>query len=74
MARECARGLLAAHRITEAGIFRTLALGVRASRTASVAREALARAVTAIVADREKDGQLVLAAAAPRRRRLRAAI
>jgi len=69
VARECARGLLAAHRITEAGIFRTLALGVRASRTASVAREALARAVTAVVADRGKDGQLALTAAAPSRRR-----
>src|SRR5437870_3522103 len=35
VARECAQGLLDAHRITEGGIFRTLALGVRASRTAS---------------------------------------
>ena len=74
VARECARGLLAAHRITADGIFRTLALGVRASRTASVAREALARALTEVVADRERDGQLALATAAPRRRRkLRAA-
>src|SRR5205823_5076622 len=39
VARECARGLLAAHRITEPGIYRTLALGVRASRDASLARE-----------------------------------
>src|SRR6266704_142804 len=75
VARECARGLLAAHRITADGIFRTLALGVRASRTASVAREALVRGLTGIVADRERDGQLALAAAAPRRRRkLRAAL
>jgi hypothetical protein len=75
VARECAKGLLAAHRITADGIFRTLALGVRASRTASVARETLARAITEIVADRERDGQLALGAAtAPRRRRaLRAA-
>jgi LysR family transcriptional regulator, nitrogen assimilation regulatory protein len=73
VARECAAGVLAAHRITADGIFRTLALGVRASRTASVAREALARALTAVVLDREKDGQLVLASAAPRRRKLRAA-
>src|SRR5712692_3115090 len=69
VARECARGVLAAHRITADGIFRTLALGVRASRTASVAREALARAVTAVVADRERDGQLALGDVAPRRRR-----
>src|SRR5207253_2666452 len=41
VARECAHGLLDAHRITESGIFRTLALGVRASRTASLAREAV---------------------------------
>ena len=75
VARECARGLLAGHRITTDGVFRTLALGVRASRTASVAREALARTITEIVADRERDGQLALGAAlAPRRRRaLRAA-
>jgi LysR family nitrogen assimilation transcriptional regulator len=73
VARECAGGLLAAHRITADGLFRTLALGVRASRTASVARDALVRTLTAIVADRERRGQLVLAAAAPRRRKLEAA-
>src|SRR5207237_8330677 len=73
VARECAKGLLAAHRITADGIFRTLALGVRASRTASVAREALARTITEVVADRERDGQLALGDAAPRRRKLRAA-
>jgi LysR family nitrogen assimilation transcriptional regulator len=74
VARECASGVLAAHRITADGLFRTLALGVRASRTASVAREVLVRTVTAVVADREQRGQLALPAAAPRRRRaLRAA-
>ncbi len=73
VARECAGGLLAAHRITQDGIFRTLALGVRASRTASVAREALVRTITAVVADRDKAGQLVLAAAVLRRRKLQAA-
>ena len=74
VARECADGVLAAHRITAHGVFRTLALGVRASRTASVARETLVRMVTAIVADRKQRGQLALPAAAPRRRRaLRAA-
>lgn len=62
VARECAQGLLAAHRITADGVFRTLALGVRASRTASVAREALVRTMTAVVADRERAGQLALAA------------
>src|SRR5256714_12909065 len=67
VARECAQGLLDAHRITEGGIFRTLALGVRASRTASLAREAVVRTITAVVADRERDGQLALGDAAPRR-------
>src|SRR5207237_5303024 len=43
VARECAQSLLDAHRITEGGIFRTLALGVRASRTASLARERVVR-------------------------------
>ena len=45
--RECARGLAEAHRITAAGVFRTLALGVAASRGASSAREAVAEIVTA---------------------------
>ena len=45
VSRECARGLVEAHRITETGVFRTLALGVRASRNASLAREAVARAI-----------------------------
>jgi LysR family nitrogen assimilation transcriptional regulator len=74
VARECARGLIDAHRITEGGIFRTLALGVRVSRAASLAREAMVRTITRVVADRERDGQLALGAAVPRRRRpLRAA-
>jgi DNA-binding transcriptional LysR family regulator len=46
VARECERGLLAAHRLTDSGVFRTLALGVRASRTASLAREAVVRTIT----------------------------
>ncbi len=37
VARECARHLLEAHRLTEGGIFRTLARGVRISRAASAA-------------------------------------
>jgi LysR family nitrogen assimilation transcriptional regulator len=65
VARECARGLLDAHRITEDGIFRTLARGVRVSRTASLAREAVVRTITEVVADMEQRGRLALS---PRRR------
>src|SRR6266699_4381897 len=71
VARECAQGLLAAHRITEDGIFRTLARGVRVSRTASLAREAVVRTITQVVADMERKGRLALSPAsrsAPRRR------
>jgi LysR family nitrogen assimilation transcriptional regulator len=74
VARECARGLLGAHRITEGGIFRTLARGVRISRTASLAREAVVRTITQVVADMERDDRLTLSPhrrAAPRRGRLR---
>ena len=60
VARECARGLLAAHRITESGIFRTLARGVRVSRTASLAREAVVRTITQVVADMEREDRLAL--------------
>ena len=71
VARECARGLLAAHRITEGGIFRTLARGVRISRTASLAREAVVRTISQVVADMERDDRLTLTQgrAAPRRGR-----
>ena len=65
VARECAAGLVEAHRLTADGIFRTLALGVRVSRSASLAREAVARAITAIVAGLERGGRLSLD---PRRR------
>jgi LysR family nitrogen assimilation transcriptional regulator len=65
VARECAAGLVEAHRLTAEGIFRTLALGVRVSRSASLAREAVARAITAIVSDLERGGRLSLD---PRRR------
>jgi LysR family nitrogen assimilation transcriptional regulator len=61
VSRECARGLLAAHRITEAGTFRTLALGVRASRTASPAREAVARMITNLVDGFRAAGHLAIA-------------
>ena len=67
VARECAAGLVEAHRLTADGIFRTLALGVRVSRSASLAREAVARAITAIVADLERGGRLVARPAPPRR-------
>jgi LysR family transcriptional regulator, nitrogen assimilation regulatory protein len=78
VARECGRGLIEAHRITEQGIFRTLALGVRVSRTASLAREAMEHTITDVVADMQRDNRLALtprSRPAPRHRRrgLRAA-
>jgi LysR family nitrogen assimilation transcriptional regulator len=60
VSRECARGLVAAHRITETGVFRTLALGVRASRNASLAREAIARTIRAMVDDMDAEGRLAI--------------
>jgi hypothetical protein len=74
VAKECERGLLEAHRLTDSGVFRTLALGVRASRTASLAREAVVRTIARLVAEMDNDGRLSLAATDPivaRRRRLR---
>jgi LysR family transcriptional regulator, nitrogen assimilation regulatory protein len=74
VARECANGLIEAHRLTEDGIFRTLALGVRVSRGASLAREAVGRTIADAVADMEKSGRLALRPAtrpAPRRRTYR---
>jgi DNA-binding transcriptional LysR family regulator len=70
VSRECARGLVAAHRVTETGVFRTLALGVRASRNASLAREAVARTIRALVEGMEEEGRLTMAArrTGPRRR------
>jgi LysR family nitrogen assimilation transcriptional regulator len=70
VSRECARGLLEAHRITEKGVFRTLALGVRASRNASLAREAAARTIRAMVEAMDDAGRLamVVKGPAPRRR------
>jgi len=61
VSRECARGLLEAHRITESGVFRTLALGVRASRNASLARDAVARAIRAMVEEMEDEDRLTMA-------------
>ena len=60
--RECARGLLEPHRITERGVFRALALGVRASRNASLAREAVARTIRAMIEEMADAGRLALAA------------
>jgi LysR family nitrogen assimilation transcriptional regulator len=74
VSRERARGLVDAHRITETGVFRTLALGVRASRNASLAREAVARALRAMVEEMQSEGRLSLEAKRPvRRGRLRVA-
>jgi LysR family nitrogen assimilation transcriptional regulator len=61
VSRECARRLLEAHRITDSGIFRTLALGVRAGRNASLARETVARAIGEAVGEMERNGHLAMA-------------
>ncbi len=60
VSNEVARGQLEAHRITETGIFRTLALGVRASRNASQAREAVARTIAQAVTEMGDEGRLAL--------------
>lgn len=56
--RDCLRGLAQADRVTETGVFRTLALGVAASRGASAARDALAEVVADVLADIAADGKL----------------
>ncbi|MGH7096194.1 MAG: LysR family transcriptional regulator [Stellaceae bacterium] len=66
--RECLRGLLEAHRIGAAGVFRTLALGTAGNRTASAAREAVAESVTRVLAEIEAKGQLRPLSAAMRSR------
>jgi len=74
VARECAQGLIEARRLTADGIFRTLALGVRVSRSASLARDAVAHTITEVVADMETGGRLALGStgrSAPRRGRAR---
>jgi LysR family transcriptional regulator, nitrogen assimilation regulatory protein len=58
--RECARGLAEAHRITAAGVFRTLALGIAVNRGASTARDAVAGIVTQVLLDIEREGRLRL--------------
>ncbi len=68
--KECAHGVMEAHRITDTGIFRTLALGVRASRSASQARDAVARTIAQAVSGLEREGRLALTGAErPSRRR-----
>jgi hypothetical protein len=74
--RECVPGLAEAHRITDGGIFRTLALGTAASRGPSAARQAVVEIVTQVLADIEADGKLCpevenLVTAAESRPRLR---
>ncbi|HVC53377.1 MAG TPA: LysR family transcriptional regulator [Stellaceae bacterium] len=71
VAKETASGLLEAHRITDSGIFRTLALGVRASRNASQAREAVARTIAEAIGEMESGGRLALTARRPAPRRAR---
>jgi LysR family transcriptional regulator, nitrogen assimilation regulatory protein len=63
--RECARGLAEAHRITEAGVFRTLALGVAAGRGPSAARQAVGEVVGEVLGDIESAGRLRLKADEP---------
>jgi len=62
VARECARGLAEAHRLTASGIFRTLALGVAANRSSSVAREAVTQTLRQLLTDIAADGHLALVA------------
>ena len=61
VARECALGLIEAHRLGADGVFRTLAMGIRVSRAASLAREAAARTLGAVVARMEAEARLALA-------------
>ena len=76
VSKECARGLIEAHRITETGVFRTLALGVRASRNASLARDAVARTIRAMIDEMERERRLAMEVKrpAPRRRAAVAAL
>jgi LysR family transcriptional regulator, nitrogen assimilation regulatory protein len=73
VARECARGLAEAHRLTAGGIFRTLAMGTAANRTSSSARDAVAQAVKSLVADVAARGSLALAQRRHGKQRRRAA-
>lgn len=67
VSRECADGLLAAHRITERGVFRSLALGVRANHDASLARDAVAGTIGTMIEEMGDAGRLTLPAENTRR-------
>src|SRR5271170_4629335 len=56
--RECTRELAQAHRITAAGVLRTLVLGVAVNRDPSAARQAVAEIVTEVLGDIEAAGKL----------------
>jgi hypothetical protein len=62
VARECGRGLAEAHRLTQAGVFRTLALGTTVNRTNSSAHDAVAQVVKDLVSEVAARGSLALAA------------
>ena len=74
VSREQARGLVGAHRILDTGVFRTLALGVRASRNASLARDAVARTIRVMIQEMEDQGRLAIAAKRSAKRRQRHAV
>jgi LysR family nitrogen assimilation transcriptional regulator len=69
VARECGRGLAEAHRLTQTGVFRTLALGTVANRVTSTAREAATQVVKELVGEIAARGSLALAAQRKRRGR-----
>jgi LysR family nitrogen assimilation transcriptional regulator len=73
VARECARELAEAHRLTAAGVFRTLALGTATNRATSSARNAVAQLVKDLVGEVAARGSLALATQHRRKRERRAA-
>jgi LysR family transcriptional regulator, nitrogen assimilation regulatory protein len=73
VARECARGLAEAHRLTAAGVFRTLALGTAANRSTSSARDAVTQIVKDLVSEVATRGSLALAVHRRGKRQRRAA-
>jgi LysR family nitrogen assimilation transcriptional regulator len=73
VARECARGLAEAHRLTADGVFRSLALGVAANHSSSSARDVVVQVVKDLVGEVAARGSLALAAPRRGRRQRRAA-
>src|SRR3984885_14117794 len=65
VSKECARGLIEAHRITETGIYRTLAHGGGAGGNASPAREAAARTLRAMIDEMDDEGRLAVVVKRP---------